>query len=46
MAKKIQYEQMLQYMDRYLGMLFSYLENTYEENELIVALFSDHGQGF
>lgn len=29
-----------------MGMLFSYLENTYEENELIVALFSDHGQGF
>ena len=30
-AKQHQYEQMLQYMDRYLGMLFSYLEHTYKE---------------
>ena len=37
---------MLQYMDRYLGMLFSYLEHTYKENEIVVALFSDHGQGY
>lgn len=45
-AKQHQYEQMLQYMDRYLGMLFSYLEHTYKENEIVVALFSDHGQGY
>lgn len=46
MSKINQYEQMLQYIDRYLGILFSYLKNTYKEDEFIVALFSDHGQGF
>lgn len=45
-AKGHQYEKMLQYVDRYLGMLFQYLENTYEDDEILVSLFSDHGQGY
>lgn len=37
---------MMTYIDRYLGMLFQFLEDTYEDDEIIISLFSDHGQGY
>ena len=37
---------MMTYIDRYLGMLFRFLEDTYEDDEIIISLFSDHGQGY
>lgn len=45
-SKQHQYEKMMTYIDRYLGMLFQLLEDTYEDDEIIISLFSDHGQGY
>lgn len=30
-------------MDRYLGVLFTYLETHYQDDEILVSLYSDHG---
>ena len=37
---------MMSYVDRYLGILFQYLKDTYKDEEILVSLFSDHGQGY
>lgn len=34
------------HIDRWLGVLYDYIEKHYAENEIIVSLFSDHGQGY
>lgn len=36
----------VKYVDRWLHMLYSYLEENYTEDEIVVSLFSDHGQGY
>lgn len=33
-------------IDTYLGMLYSYLKENYKDNEFIISLFADHGQGY
>ena len=33
----------IQHMDRWLGMLFAYIEEHYAEDEYVVNLYSDHG---
>lgn len=45
-AKQHQYEGMMSYVDRYLGMLFQYLKDTYKDEEILISLFADHGQGY
>lgn len=34
------------HVDVLLGLLYHYLENKYQNNEMIVSLFADHGQSF
>ncbi len=46
-ANKIhKYKQSIKYVDMYLGMLFAYIKENYAEDEVIVSLFADHGQGY
>lgn len=45
-AKKNRYRQQMKYVDRYLGIFFDYLRENFAEEEILVTLFSDHGQGF
>lgn len=45
-AKKNRYREQMKYVDRYLGILFDYLKQNFSEDEILVTLFSDHGQGF
>lgn len=40
------YEQQLKYIDFQLGRLYSYIKERYKEDEIIVTLISDHGNGF
>ncbi len=44
--KKKKYIMVMQRIDRYLGVLFEYIKNNYQEEEVLVSLFSDHGQGY
>lgn len=45
--KKIErYRQQLKRTDTYLGLLFNYITQNYNEDEFIINLVSDHGQGF
>lgn len=34
------------HIDRWLHVLYSYLEENYAEDDILVSLFSDHGQGY
>lgn len=45
-TKKNRYREQMKYVDRYLGILFDYLRENFSEDEILVTLFSDHGQGF
>lgn len=46
-AGKIRYFiEKLKFVDRKLDTLYKYLEDNYSDDELVVTLFSDHGQGF
>lgn len=36
----------LAYMDFHLGRLYDFIENSYRDDEICVALISDHGKGF
>lgn len=40
------YTKRMQFVDRKLENLYHYLETNYADDEMIVSLFSDHGQGF
>ncbi len=40
------YIHQIRHVDKWLHVLYSYLEETFPENEIIVSLFSDHGQGY
>jgi tetratricopeptide (TPR) repeat protein len=45
--KKIErYETEIKQIDFYLGMLYEYIKSMYSEDEILVLLFSDHGQTF
>lgn len=45
-AKRSQYFSVLRHIDLFLGGLFDYLEKNYADEEMLVSLFSDHGQGY
>lgn len=40
------YIRQARYVDYWLHILYSYLEENFTEDEVIVSLFSDHGQGY
>ncbi len=44
--KKKRYEEQMRYVDRYLGFLYDYLTDSFAPEDILVTLFSDHGQGF
>ncbi|MCR5418319.1 MAG: sulfatase-like hydrolase/transferase [Lachnospiraceae bacterium] len=44
--KRMQYEKMMGYVDRHLGILYDYLRRNYPDDEMVISLFSDHGQGY
>lgn len=45
-TKKKYYLKQIEYLDRRLAGLFQYIEEQYKEDEIIVSLFADHGQGY
>ena len=40
------YKSQIKRIDNYLGLLFDYIEKNYDEDDYILSLISDHGQGF
>lgn len=44
--KSAQYIREAKYIDRWLHVLYSYIEENYEAEDVIISLFSDHGQGY
>lgn len=40
------YLAMLRHIDRWLDILYKYIEEHFSDEEIIVSLFSDHGQGY
>ncbi len=45
-AKKRRFQEQMRYVDRYLGILFDYLEENFGKEDILVTLFADHGQGY
>ncbi len=43
---KKQYLRNLHYVDRWLKCLYEYIETNYSDEEILISLFSDHGQGY
>ncbi|KEH94435.1 sulfatase-like hydrolase/transferase [Clostridium massiliodielmoense] len=44
--KVFKYGTQLKRIDRYLGVLFNYIKDSYKEDEYIISLVADHGQGY
>ncbi len=44
--KRAAYIRLASHCDRWLQMLYQYLEEHYKEEEIVVSLFADHGQGY
>lgn len=44
--KSMMYKKTIQYFDMLFGFLYSYIQNNYKENEMVISLFADHGQGY
>lgn len=40
------YKKEIERVDRKLSSLYQYIEDNYQEEEILVSLFADHGQGF
>lgn len=40
------YEQTMKYMDVLFGLLYHYIETNYADEEILISLFADHGQGY
>ena len=45
-SKRELYMRQMKYIDEYLEILYHYIEENYSNDEIIVSLFGDHGQGF
>ena len=45
-SKIEKYKIQLQRIDTYLGILFNYIRDNFREDEIIISLISDHGQGY
>ena len=44
--KTAMYKKTIQYFDMLFGLLYSYIENNFGEDEILISLFADHGQGY
>ena len=44
--KKARYLKQISYLDMYLGILFNHIKENFNDDEIIVTIFSDHGQGY
>ncbi|MCR4643228.1 MAG: sulfatase-like hydrolase/transferase [Lachnospiraceae bacterium] len=42
----IAYRKMAQYIDQWLELLYRYIREHYQDDEIVISLFSDHGQGY
>lgn len=40
------YKKMVKYCDLMLSNLYNYIENNYKDEEILISLFADHGQGY
>lgn len=40
------YLKMAHYIDRWLQYLYSFIEENYTEDEIVISVFADHGQGY
>lgn len=45
-TKRKYYLKQIEYVDRKLAGLYQYIENNFEEKEIVITLFADHGQGY
>lgn len=45
-TKKKYYLKQVEYLDRRMAGLFQYIEDNYKEDEVVVSMFADHGQGY
>lgn len=46
LSKKERYKIQLKRIDTYLNLLFNYIEENFSNDEIIISLISDHGQGY
>lgn len=44
--KRMDYIQQMKYVDRCLYVLYQYIEEHYRDEEILVSIFGDHGQGY
>lgn len=40
------YKKTARYFDMLFGLLYSYIQNNYSDDEILISLFADHGQGY
>lgn len=45
-TKRKYYLKQIEYLDRRLSSLYQYIEENYKDEDIIVSLFADHGQGY
>lgn len=46
LKKRAKYVALLKYIDRALKELFDYIEANYKDDEILITMFGDHGQGY
>lgn len=44
--KASMYKKTIKYFDMLFGFLYSYIEDNYKDDEIVISLFADHGQGY
>lgn len=44
--KRISYIKQMKHVDDCLNVLYQYIENNYQDEEIVISLFGDHGQGY
>lgn len=44
--KRIAYIKQMKHVDDCLTVLYQYIENNYQDEEIVISLFGDHGQGY
>ncbi len=44
--KRIAYMKQMKYIDDHLAVLYRYIEDHYKDDEIVISLFGDHGQGY
>lgn len=45
-SKRTAYIAQMKHVDSYLGILYRYIEANYKDDEIVISLFGDHGQGY